>query len=50
MQLIKEELSDADTPEGLAPAREVEILVGFTQDEWEQLTEVIILVFYYSSY
>lgn len=36
------------SPEGLAPARPCETPKGFTDEEWQDLTKVIILVYYHS--
>jgi len=37
-----------DEPEGALPALEVVVPEGFNYDEWKELSEVFITVFYYS--
>lgn len=49
MQRTQSELGDHDIPEGLVPSKEIEVPEDFTREEWEDLTEVIISVFYYSN-
>lgn len=46
MPVAKEQVGDV--PEGLVPAIKLEPPPGFEQDEWEQLTDVIITAIYHS--
>ena len=46
MPVAKEQVGDV--PEGLVPAIKLEPPPRFEQDEWEQLTDVIITAIYHS--
>lgn len=46
MATIKDE--PIDVPEGLVPRTPTQVPLGFERDEWEKLTEVIIIVNYNS--
>ena len=42
--------ADGDVSEGLAPPRVAQIPKDFTKQEWADLTEVIIPVYYHGKY